>query len=143
MRFRLADVSTRTLAKIATYGAVATIGGLILVRSRLEDRVRQSEFYRLAMKTLRSNPGMLSVCLNLRCFTCPPFQGARLLLGEPMKEHGFDLGDSKLNYCDKTQARFKVSVQGPKDKVRDIINNVCLILFYYKHHFRATCSFGL
>lgn len=44
------------------------------------------------------------------------FPGAVQLLGEPIKEHGFDLGKSQSNFCTTTAAQFEVKVRGPKDK---------------------------
>lgn len=38
------------------------------------------------------------------------------MLGEPITEHGFDVGDNEKNYVDKQKARLQVSVKGPKDK---------------------------
>lgn len=38
------------------------------------------------------------------------------MLGEPIKEIGFDLGDEHRNYSDGKNARFEVSVKGPKQK---------------------------
>lgn len=42
--------------------------------------------------------------------------GSVQYLGEPIKEIGFDLGDTERNYCDGKWAQFEVSVKGPKDK---------------------------
>lgn len=53
----LSRVSTRNLAKTALFGAVGIIGSLIWARTTIENRVRNAEFYRLAMKELRKNPG--------------------------------------------------------------------------------------
>lgn len=38
------------------------------------------------------------------------------MLGEPITEHGFDVGDSEKNHVDKSKARLQVSVKGPTDK---------------------------
>lgn len=38
------------------------------------------------------------------------------MLGEPITEHGFDVGDNEKNYVDKERAKLMVSVNGPKDK---------------------------
>lgn len=53
----LSRVSTRTLGKTALFGAVGIIGSLIWARTTIENRVRNAEFYKLAMKTLRTDPG--------------------------------------------------------------------------------------
>lgn len=44
------------------------------------------------------------------------FLGSIHLLGEPIKEIGFDLGDEYRNFSDGKNARFEVSVKGPKEK---------------------------
>lgn len=54
----LSRVSTRTLGKTALFGAVGIIGSLIWARTTIENRVRNAEFYKLAMKTLRTDPGV-------------------------------------------------------------------------------------
>lgn len=38
------------------------------------------------------------------------------MLGEPIKDIGFDLGDEHRNYSDGKNSRFEVSVKGPKQK---------------------------
>lgn len=38
------------------------------------------------------------------------------MLGEPIKEKGFDLGDPMRNFCTDRLAQFEVKVVGPKDK---------------------------
>lgn len=42
--------------------------------------------------------------------------GAVHLLGEPIKENGFDLGDSQRNFCTDKQAKFEIKIKGPNDK---------------------------
>lgn len=42
--------------------------------------------------------------------------GAVSLLGEPIKEMGFDLSDERKNFCDGYKAHFEVAVKGPKDR---------------------------
>lgn len=90
--------STRTLAKTAIVGGVICISTVMYVRSRIETRVRDSEHFRTAMKTLRTNAGAVH------------------LLGEPIREKGFDLGDTRRNFCDGSRAQFEVKVRGTKDK---------------------------
>lgn len=53
----LSRVSTQTLAKTALVGAVGILGSLIWARTTIENRVRSADFYKLAMRTLRSDPG--------------------------------------------------------------------------------------
>lgn len=38
------------------------------------------------------------------------------MLGEPITEHGFDVGDNDTNHVDRQKARLRVSVKGPNDK---------------------------
>lgn len=42
--------------------------------------------------------------------------GAVRMLGEPITEHGFDVGDNEKNFVERQKARLQVSVKGPKDK---------------------------
>lgn len=42
--------------------------------------------------------------------------GAVSLLGEPIKEANFDLGDEKKCFCDGKVAQFEVKVKGPKNR---------------------------
>lgn len=53
----LSRVSTQTLGKTALFGAVGIIGSLIWARSSIENRVRNADFYKQAMKMLRTDPG--------------------------------------------------------------------------------------
>lgn len=69
------------------------------------------------MKMLRSHPGNsynflhdIEYDITWRCL------GSIHHLGEPIKEHGFDLTDSEHNFCYGNKAQFEVSVKGPKDK---------------------------
>ncbi|XP_011196645.1 uncharacterized protein LOC105221388 [Zeugodacus cucurbitae] len=89
--------SNKTLGKIAVYGAFASITGVMYMRYKIEDRIRNSEYFKLALKTLRQH------------------KGASSLLGEPIKELGFDLSDSN-NFSDGQNAHFMINVKGFKDK---------------------------
>ncbi|EDW01311.1 uncharacterized protein LOC6560096 [Drosophila grimshawi] len=89
--------SNRTLGNICVYGAVISISAVMYMRWRLEDRVRSTEYYKLALKTLRQHKGAIG------------------LLGEPIKESGFDMSNVN-NTCDANQAQLEISVRGPKDK---------------------------
>lgn len=51
-------VTNRTLAKIAVYGAVASISGVMYMRHSIQDRIRNTEYFRSAFKILRAHPGM-------------------------------------------------------------------------------------
>lgn len=112
-------VSTRTLAKTALFGAVGIIGSLIWARTTIENRVRNAEFYRLAMKELRASPGEAEMN-NWKPYIFLQYNnelpGAVKMLGAPITEHGFDVGDNEKNHVDRMKARLQVSVKGPTDK---------------------------
>lgn len=50
--------SNKTLGTIAVYGAFASITGVMYMRYKIEDRIRNSEYFRLAIQTLRQHRGM-------------------------------------------------------------------------------------
>ncbi|KAM8712426.1 hypothetical protein ACLKA7_012871 [Drosophila subpalustris] len=67
------------------------------MRWRLQERVRSTEYYKLAMQTLRQHKGAVN------------------LLGEPIRESGFDMSNVN-NTCDANKAQLEITVRGPKDK---------------------------
>ncbi|KAH8391606.1 uncharacterized protein LOC110183130 [Drosophila serrata] len=89
--------SRRTLGSLCIFGALASISGLAYMRWRLEDQVRRMEYYQMAIQQLRQHSGAVD------------------LLGEPIRESGFNLSNEK-NRCDADKAHLQVSVQGSKDK---------------------------
>jgi cytochrome c oxidase assembly factor 1 len=91
-------VSNRTLIKIAAWGGffLSTTG--FYLQSIVVDRVRGYDYYKTALKKLRSN------------------SGAIYYLGEPIKDKRFKLSDSENNFSDGFTARFRIPVSGPKDK---------------------------
>ncbi|KAH8372871.1 hypothetical protein KR009_007004 [Drosophila setifemur] len=89
--------SNRTLGNICVYGAVASISAVMYMRWKMEDRVRSCEYYKLALKSLRSHRGAVG------------------LLGEPIKDSGIDLANTNNN-CNAEKAQFEVAVRGSKDK---------------------------
>ncbi|CAG4922565.1 unnamed protein product [Colias eurytheme] len=92
------NVSNSKLLQIAAIGGlVVTSTGLYLQR-KLVDKVRDLDYYKLALKKLRSHPG------------------AVYHLGEPIKDKRFKLSDNEKNYCDQKTARFQIPVAGPKDR---------------------------
>lgn len=42
--------------------------------------------------------------------------GAIKLLGEPIKQMGFDMSQGDKNFADTTNAQFEVAVKGSKDR---------------------------
>ncbi|XP_016963971.1 pleckstrin homology-like domain family A member 1 [Drosophila biarmipes] len=97
IKLRIGLPSKRTMGSLCICGALASISGLAYMRWRLEDRVRQSEYYQMAIQQLRQHSGAVG------------------LLGEPIKESGFSLSNEK-NRCDPDKAQLQVSVQGSKDR---------------------------
>ncbi|XP_034109697.1 uncharacterized protein LOC117571590 [Drosophila albomicans] len=89
--------SNKTLGTICVYGAVVSISAVMYMRWRLEDRVRSAEYYKLALQTLRQHKGAVG------------------LLGEPIKDKGFDISNVN-NTVDGNKAQLEVTVRGPKDK---------------------------
>ncbi|KAL7018768.1 hypothetical protein ACKWTF_010906 [Chironomus riparius] len=88
--------SNRFLWKASVYIAVGGMTSVMLMRSLLKERVRQTEYFRDSMKVLRTH------------------EGCKYLLGEPIKEVGLDVGDP--NYANNTEAHFEVKVKGPQNK---------------------------
>ncbi|PSN36600.1 hypothetical protein C0J52_15611 [Blattella germanica] len=91
-------VSNRTLAKIAAYGGIVAASTGFYLHWKLQDRLRNEEYYKEAMKILRNH------------------QSAVYLLGEPIKAGNVDLGNSSGNFCDGNHAQFEIPVKGPKSK---------------------------
>lgn len=69
----------------------------MFMRDNILTKIRTEEYYKEAMRNLRAHPGAVQ------------------LLGEPIKELGFDLED-KENETDGKYAFFKVRVKGPNDR---------------------------
>lgn len=54
-------VANKTLAKIAVYGAVGCISAVMYMRHKIQERVRGADYFKEALKIVRSHPGSLSV----------------------------------------------------------------------------------
>ncbi|XP_058835478.1 uncharacterized protein LOC131692443 [Topomyia yanbarensis] len=91
-------VAIRTLVKTATYIAIGGITAALIMKGKLEDRVRSQSYYRDSMKVLRSHPGAIS------------------LLGEPIKDMGFDFGVESEKYGDGKIDGFAVPVKGSNQR---------------------------
>ncbi|KAH8233917.1 hypothetical protein KR032_003879 [Drosophila birchii] len=89
--------SRRTFGTFCIFGALASMTSLAYMRWRLEDQVRSTEYYQMAIQQLRQHSGAVD------------------LLGEPIKDGGFSLSNEK-NRCDEDKAQLQVAVQGSKDK---------------------------
>nr|XP_053601675.1 uncharacterized protein LOC128670216 [Plodia interpunctella] len=75
---------------------VATTG--FYLQNTLIDRVRNYDYYRNALKRLRTHTG------------------AVYYLGEPIKDRRFKLSDTENNFSDGKTARFRIPVAGSKDR---------------------------
>ncbi|XP_050075871.1 uncharacterized protein LOC126563285 [Anopheles maculipalpis] len=89
-------VSLRTLTKAATYIAVGGITAAMIMKVKLEDKIRSQPYYKEALKLLRAH------------------QGAIQLLGEPIKDLSFDLGEESKKFGGGKIDSFAVPVRGPK-----------------------------
>lgn len=69
----------------------------MLMRDNIMTKLRREEYYREAIKCLRAHPGSIQ------------------LLGEPIKELGFEMED-KENFSDGKTAHFRVKVKGSKER---------------------------
>ncbi|XP_068151315.1 uncharacterized protein [Drosophila tropicalis] len=94
---RLAMPTKRMWGQISLCGAFLSLSTVLYMNWRLQDRVRNSDYYKLAIQTLRQHKGAVG------------------LLGEPIKESGFSLYNMR-NTCDADKAQFQVTVHGTKDK---------------------------
>lgn len=107
--------SSKFLAKCSIYIAIGGMTSVMIMRSILIDKVRRQEYYQNAMKTLRSHEGnYLFHQLKCDCKGVILLTGAKMLLGEPIKDVGTDITDP--NYADKEKAHFEVKVSGSKAK---------------------------
>ncbi|XP_071439072.1 cytochrome c oxidase assembly factor 1 homolog [Hetaerina americana] len=91
-------LSNKTLYKIAVYGAVFTASSGFFFYWRIQEDIKNSEYFVTAMRILRSHKPSV------------------YLLGEPIKAGRLDLDDREKNYCDGLRAKFEVPVRGPKQK---------------------------
>uniref|UniRef100_A0A1Q3FDS1 Putative cytochrome oxidase complex assembly protein 1 n=1 Tax=Culex tarsalis TaxID=7177 RepID=A0A1Q3FDS1_CULTA len=91
-------VALRTLVKTATYIAIGGISAALFMKFKLEDRVRAQPYYKDSMKLLRAHPGAISV------------------LGEPIKDLGFDFGEEMKKFADGKIEGFVVPVKGANER---------------------------
>ena len=90
-------LTNRVLAKTAAIGGFAVLASAAFFKWRIENGLKQSEYYKTAMQRLRES------------------EAIRQALGPPVRVGNFDLGDNGANYCDGSKARFKVPVRGSRD----------------------------
>lgn len=90
--------STRRLVQIAAWGGLIVSTTGFYLQHRLIDKVRDLEYYKAALKSLRTHAG------------------AVYYMGEPIKDKRFKLSDTENNYSDSKTARFCVPVSGSKER---------------------------
>ncbi|XP_059479125.1 uncharacterized protein LOC132198871 [Neocloeon triangulifer] len=88
--------SNRTLAKVATYGAVITVSAAFYIKSKIEDRLKSQPYFKTALRQLEEHPGAVK------------------FLGKPIKMGKMYLEDSENNFCHEGKAQFQVNVRGTK-----------------------------
>ncbi|XP_058054286.1 uncharacterized protein LOC131205972 [Anopheles bellator] len=91
-------VSLKTLGKTAMYIAIGGITAALVMKVKLEDKVRKQTYYKDSMKLLRSHAGAVQ------------------LLGEPIKDLSFDIGEESKKFGGGKVESFTVPVRGPKTK---------------------------
>ena len=91
-------ISTRKLVQIAAWGGLVVGGTGFYLQNRIIDRVRGYDYYKSALKKLRTHSGAVHY------------------LGEPIKDKRFKLNDTVNNFSDGDVARFRIPVSGPKDR---------------------------
>uniref|UniRef100_A0A182Q2J2 Cytochrome c oxidase assembly factor 1 homolog n=1 Tax=Anopheles farauti TaxID=69004 RepID=A0A182Q2J2_9DIPT len=87
-------VSLKTLTKAATYIAVGGISAALIMKVKLEDKIRSQPYYKESLKLLRSHPGAVQ------------------LLGEPIKDLSFDVGEESKKFGGGKIDSFSVPVRG-------------------------------
>ncbi|KXJ76840.1 hypothetical protein RP20_CCG008835 [Aedes albopictus] len=94
----ISKIPLKTLVKTATYIAIGGITAAIVMKSKLEDRVRTQPYYRESVRLLRAHPGAIQ------------------LLGEPIKEMGFDIGEETKKYGEGKIEDFTLPVKGSQQR---------------------------
>ncbi|XP_060536352.1 uncharacterized protein LOC132708199 [Cylas formicarius] len=89
-------VSNLTLVKIASITGMATATMGYLLRSKLNDKIKNAVFYKEALKTVRSH------------------SAAVYLLGEPIKDKSIDVGNRNKNFFEDNVAQLEVPLKGSK-----------------------------
>jgi len=92
---RLASIPTSTLVGVAAFGGTATALFGLHTRKSIQTEWARKPFYQDAIKALRIHPG------------------AKYLLGEPIIDQAFDLGDATHNFEGESTIRLRLPVLGP------------------------------
>lgn len=88
--------SVGSLARVAAIGGVVVLSSGFYFKFRIQNNIKQSEYFKESLKIVRSNRGVAH------------------LMGEPIRDGTLDLGDSANNFCTGKEAQFQVPVKGPK-----------------------------
>lgn len=109
-----------TLRNIAIFTGFAGISGCVYLQIKAVDTIGKSSFFRAAFKVLRADPSMWFKSnyntIDDKCNNyVDPSAGAVKLLGDPIKQLGFDLSH-KENFCEGRRCQYHVRVKGPNDK---------------------------
>uniref|UniRef100_A0A0P4X256 Cytochrome oxidase complex assembly protein 1 n=1 Tax=Scylla olivacea TaxID=85551 RepID=A0A0P4X256_SCYOL len=88
--------SLPTLARTAAIGGFIVIGSAHYFRGRIQDGIKQSEYYQESLRIVRENRGVAH------------------LMGEPIRDGRLDLGDNINNFCTGKEAQFQVPLKGTK-----------------------------
>ncbi|XP_058464423.1 uncharacterized protein LOC131438425 [Malaya genurostris] len=91
-------VAIKTLVKTAVYVGIGGISAALIMKMKLEEQVRGQAYYKESMKVLRSHPGAIT------------------LLGEPIKDLGFDFGVESQKYGQGKITGFAVPVKGSNQR---------------------------
>lgn len=108
--------SNRTLAQMCVYTSIGCISAVMYARYKIQDNIRKTDHFRESMQMLRTHQGNEIKISSIRWSSFSFITGAIHLLGEPIKESGFDLGDNSKNFCTDRHAQFEVKVKGAKAK---------------------------
>ncbi|XP_053664877.1 uncharacterized protein LOC128714026 [Anopheles marshallii] len=90
--------SVKKLAKAAMYIAFGGITAAMVMKIKLEDKIRSQPYYKDALKLLRSH------------------QGAVQLMGQPIKDLSFDYGEESKKFGGGKIDGFAVPVRGQKTR---------------------------
>lgn len=91
-------ISNMTLVKIAALGGIATVTMGLMARFKIEGNIKETSFYKEALKAVRTHPGAVH------------------LLGEPIKDRSIDVGDEDKNFCKENKAQYEIPLKGPKQR---------------------------
>lgn len=94
----ITNLSNTKLLRIASLGGIATVTMGLMTRSKFSNNVKQTDYCKEALATLRSH------------------KGAAFLLGEPIRDLRIDVGDQKNNFTKGSEAQYQIPVSGTKQR---------------------------